>query len=289
MVGVEVACPSCGMDTELFLPGGVVPEPLAPPEITTPSSPPTPNFQMGNAAQIGSSDPAKGLGIASMILGICSITVVPVLTPIPAVVCGHKSRKRSKQSNTSPSGMALAGLITGYLGMIPLFLLAAMLILPALGKAKLKAQRINCENNLKMVASGLRLYEVDNSDNPPWKVSKKSGGSKEYYRPKSDKSILDAKGKPIFDVNSWRHFQALNNELSNPKVLRCPNASGLDEVTDFTKISKNTTNYKIRTDAGFNPEEVLIVCPDHGSEFKVVYRDSRVKSISKQKLLSELR
>ena len=265
MVGVEVACPSCGKETKLFLPG--------------------------NAAPTGSSDPAKGLGIASMILGICSITVVPVLTPIPAIVCGHKSRKKSKQSNTSPSGMALAGLITGYLGMIPLFLLAAGFILPALAKAKWKAQRINCENNLKQIAISLLIFETDNNDNPPWKVSKKSGGSKEYYRPKSDKSILDVSGKPIFDVNSWRHFQALSNELSNPKVLRCPNASGLDFVNSFTKLTKNSTNYKIRTDAGFNvPAEVLIVCPDHGSEFKVLYRDSVVKSIwSKQKLLSELR
>ena len=128
MVGVEVACSSCGKETELFLPEGVVPELFSLPELTAPS-PPTPYIQMGNAAaQTGNSDPAKGLGIASMILGICSITIFPFLAPIPAVICGHKSRKISKQSNTSPSGMALAGLITGYLGLIPLLYIFVVLI-----------------------------------------------------------------------------------------------------------------------------------------------------------------
>ena len=166
MVGVEVACPSCGMDTKLFLPGGVVPEPLAPPEITAPS-PPTPNIQMGNAAApTGSSDPAKGLGIASMILGICSITVVPFLTPIPAIICGHKSRKKSKQSNTSPSGMALAGLITGYLGLIP-FIIGSFIILgaiaaPNFSNMRKDSQKTACHAQLKQIDGSKEMWANQN-------------------------------------------------------------------------------------------------------------------------------
>ena len=162
MVGVEVACPSCGKETKLFLPEGVVPEPLAPPEITA-STPPAPNIQMGNAAPTGSSDdPAKGLGIASMILGICSITIVPCLTPIPAIICGHKSRKKSKQSNTSPSGMALAGLITGYLGLIPLIILSfsilAAIATPNFSKMRSDAQKTACHAQLKQIDGSKEMW-----------------------------------------------------------------------------------------------------------------------------------
>jgi competence protein ComGC len=155
MVGAEVACPSCGKDTKLFLPGGVVPEPLAPLEITAPS-PPAPNIQMGNAAvPTGSSDPAKGLGIASMILGICSITIVPCLATIPAIVCGHISRKKSKQSNTLPSGMALTGLITGYLGLIPLIIMSlyilAAIATPNFSKMRSDAQKTACHAQLRQI------------------------------------------------------------------------------------------------------------------------------------------
>ena len=161
MVGVEAACPSCGKDTKLILPEGVLPEPLAPPEITAPS-PPTPNIQMGNAAPTGSSDPAKGLGIASMILGICSITIVPCLATIPAIVCGHKSRKQSKQSNTSPSGMALAGLITGYLGLIPLIIGSLMILgavaSPNLSRMQSNSQKTSCHAQLMQINGSKEMW-----------------------------------------------------------------------------------------------------------------------------------
>ena len=163
MVGVEVACPSCGKETKLFLTKGVVPEPLTP-EITA-STPPAPNIQiiqMGNAAPTDSSDQGKGLGIASMILGICSITIVPCLATIPAIICGHISRKKSKQSNTSPSGMALAGLITGYLGLIPLIILSfsilAAIATPNFSKMRSDAQKIACHAQLKQIDGSKEMW-----------------------------------------------------------------------------------------------------------------------------------
>jgi hypothetical protein len=73
--------------------------------------------------------PARGLGIASMVLGICSVTVVPCLTPIPALICGHKARKKAHQSgNPYGSGMALAGLITGYIGLIPMIIIGLAIL-----------------------------------------------------------------------------------------------------------------------------------------------------------------
>ena len=99
-----------------------------------------------------------------MILGICSITVVPVLTPIPAIVCGHKSRKKSKQSNTSPSGMALAGLITGYLGLIPMilgFLIILAFVMPKFAGRSKQAKTTVAKSQISNLEIAIDSFEID--------------------------------------------------------------------------------------------------------------------------------
>src|SRR3954467_8527989 len=49
-------------------------------------------------------------------------------------------------------------------------ILAAML-LPALARAKARAQRINCVNNLKQLGGSFRTWALDNGDQYPMKVS----------------------------------------------------------------------------------------------------------------------
>ena len=82
--------------------------------------------------------PAKprtnGLAIASMVLGILSIVFFclwffPVM-PILAVVFGHIALSQIRNQGTAGRGMALAGLITGYLG---LALTVVMIILMIVG------------------------------------------------------------------------------------------------------------------------------------------------------------
>src|SRR4029078_12668275 len=57
-------------------------------------------------------------------------------------------------------------------------ILAAML-LPALARAKARAQRINCVNNLKQIGVAFRTWALDNGDQYPMKVSMASGGAQE--------------------------------------------------------------------------------------------------------------
>jgi prepilin-type N-terminal cleavage/methylation domain-containing protein len=83
-------------------------------------------------------------------------------------------------------------------------ILAAML-LPALAKAKAKAQQINCVNNLKQVGLSFRMWAQDNQDRYPMKVAAVDGGS--------SGSVA---------ANVFRHFQVLSNELSTPKIVVCP-------------------------------------------------------------------
>src|SRR3954449_8932042 len=54
-------------------------------------------------------------------------------------------------------------------------ILAAML-LPALARAKARAQRINCVNNLKQVGLSFRTWALDNNDVYPMRLSSAAGG-----------------------------------------------------------------------------------------------------------------
>src|SRR3954465_8502797 len=58
-------------------------------------------------------------------------------------------------------------------------ILAAML-LPALARAKARAQRINCVNNLKQIGVAFRTWALDNGDQYPMKVSVASGGWSDF-------------------------------------------------------------------------------------------------------------
>ena len=66
--------------------------------------------------------PQSGLAIASMVCGIVSLLLcyVNALAAIPAVICGHMALKKIRESlqPMAGRGMAIAGLVTGYLGLL---------------------------------------------------------------------------------------------------------------------------------------------------------------------------
>ncbi len=185
-------------------------------------------------------------------------------------------------------------------GLIPVSVGAGML-LPSLANAKAKAQRISCVNNLKQIAVATRIYVTDNQDRFPWNVPQAEGGTAEVAKPKSDTTaLLDADGKPIFDANAWLHFQALSNELSNPKVLRCPTDGSRTLANTFASkkprgaigsnnipFDENSVSYWLRTDPEVDessPNTVMVVCPHHDGQFNVLLTDSSVQQCSWAKL-----
>lgn len=99
-----------------------------------------------------------GVAIASLVLGILGLIMIGPLGSIPAVICGHvaKARIRKAPETCSGDGMALAGLILGYLQiafmavMIPLMLAVAV---PAFSHARDTAQRVVCVNNMRLITS----------------------------------------------------------------------------------------------------------------------------------------
>ena len=62
----------------------------------------------------------KGLSVASMVLGICSLVfwypVIGLALAIVAVVLAITARKRIAQATYSGAGIAMAGLVTGIIG-----------------------------------------------------------------------------------------------------------------------------------------------------------------------------
>ncbi|HYG21933.1 MAG TPA: prepilin-type N-terminal cleavage/methylation domain-containing protein [Verrucomicrobiae bacterium] len=97
-------------------------------------------------------------------------------------------------------------------------ILAAML-LPALAKAKAKAQRISCVNSLKQVGLAFRVWSGDNNDRYPMSVGTASGGAQEYVGRSNGTGGITA---PTAGYQPGRVFQSMSNELSTAKVLVCP-------------------------------------------------------------------
>ncbi|HXU79077.1 MAG TPA: prepilin-type N-terminal cleavage/methylation domain-containing protein [Methylomirabilota bacterium] len=97
-------------------------------------------------------------------------------------------------------------------------ILAAML-LPALARAKARAQRINCVNNLKQVGLSFRTFALDNSDNFPMRLSLASGGASEEI---GKRALGGSPGTYPGSMGVFGFFQVMSNELSTPKILMCP-------------------------------------------------------------------
>jgi prepilin-type N-terminal cleavage/methylation domain-containing protein/prepilin-type processing-associated H-X9-DG protein len=97
-------------------------------------------------------------------------------------------------------------------------ILAAML-LPALAKAKARAQRISCVNNMKQDGLAFRIWAGDNGDRTPMATPVAQGGASEFVaHTGTPAAVTPATGV----YHPWRAYQCMSNELSTAKVLYCP-------------------------------------------------------------------
>jgi prepilin-type N-terminal cleavage/methylation domain-containing protein len=93
---------------------------------------------------------------------------------------------------------------------IAIIAILAGMLLPALAKAKMKAQRIKCTSNLKQIGVSFRMFSNDNDDRFP------------YNHALNQFAWYNATPSTTQDCVTWHHFQMMSNEISSPKVLVCP-------------------------------------------------------------------
>ena len=80
--------------------------------------------------------PSSTMATVSMIAGILGWTIAPFLGSLTAIITGHMAKKEIKESlgQLAGDGMATAGLVLGYLQLIPSVLcICIVLIMLAMG------------------------------------------------------------------------------------------------------------------------------------------------------------
>jgi len=113
-------------------------------------------------------------------------------------------------------------------------ILAAML-LPALAKAKQKAQRTSCANNLRQFTLAFTIFAMDAKDKFPWDASIMDGG---VQKPNNYGNVL------IVSL-----FNTVSNQLPTPFITACPADKAAVPVRSWAEFDKTNTSYAVSLDA----------------------------------------
>lgn len=108
----------------------------------------------------------SALAVWSLVLGVLSLTCFSILAAIPGVICGHKALSRISNSGggLSGKGLAIGGLVTGYIGIawaiffIPLMMAIAV---PNFVKARHVAMQNACINNLREIQAAKSEWALE--------------------------------------------------------------------------------------------------------------------------------
>jgi competence protein ComGC len=110
--------------------------------------------------------------------------------------------------------------------------LLLLMVVPAISRQKDRSHRITCANNLKQIGMAFKTFGLDSNDQFPMYVEAKHGGS------------LEA----LSTGEVFRHFLAISNELSTPKILVCP-ADTRPPASNFFGLANANLSYFIGMDA----------------------------------------
>ena len=107
-----------------------------------------------------------GKAIWSLVCGILSITCFWILTGIPAIILGHLSRSsiRNSMGRLKGEGMALAGLILGYISVVllPVILIASIAI-PSWLRSRQIANESTAVMNVRAITIAEESFKSSNN------------------------------------------------------------------------------------------------------------------------------
>ena len=102
----------------------------------------------------------------------------------------------------------------------------AMVLWPTLSQYR-HSRRIRCVSNFKNIGLALRIFSTDHEGRFQWQLSG-TNGTKDLLRD---------------PYEAWRHFAFISNELSSPKIVRCPTDSERVTASDFSAFGPNNLSY----------------------------------------------
>ncbi len=159
-----------------------------------------------------------GLAIASLVLSF--------FVSIAAVICGHVALARIKRSGgtLTGEGMAIAGLVIGYVGICSALFVVPMMaamLLPALGNAREAARQAVCESNLKRIGLACHTYSMDYDEHFPDDLShlypQYIGTLDVFECPSTEDSVLSAVA--IEEQGSYVYISGLTEADSVDELL----------------------------------------------------------------------
>ena len=109
-----------------------------------------------------------GVAVASLVMAILGFVLLGPLGAIPAVICGHiaKSKIRDNPETLTGEGLALAGLIMGYIQLGSLLLiipLLAAIAIPSFVMARDTSQLNACVGNMRQIDSSKEQWALANN------------------------------------------------------------------------------------------------------------------------------
>jgi prepilin-type N-terminal cleavage/methylation domain-containing protein/prepilin-type processing-associated H-X9-DG protein len=110
------------------------------------------------------------------------------------------------------------------------------LLLPAVTQASARARRVQCLHQLQQIGVAFHAFAHDHNSQFPMTIPASGGGSQEFSR-----GALLGSGEYLF---SFRHFQALSNDLTTPRVLACPSDSRVPAAS-FSSLQNDHLSYLV--------------------------------------------
>ena len=157
----------------------------------------------------------SGMAIASLVCGILALCIaVPGLLGVIFGILAIREINRSGGA-IGGTGLAIGGLVTSAIGVLVVgVLVLGSMLLPALARAKAKASRIKCVNNLSSIGKATLGFSQDNGGHTPWNLTPSQ--SSDHYGSAAGTFDGGASAGDIFGL------AAMKSELQTAKILVSP-------------------------------------------------------------------